>query len=372
MDERLFWMGLNLVNGIGAVRFQKLLDHFGDARTAWEAPPAALQSVELTQKVMENLIQVRASVDLLAIWEQLEKLKINLLTWMDENYPRRLKEISQPPPVLYVRGEIIPKDEWAVAVVGTRKLSPYGRQVAEEVAGFLARNGVTVVSGLARGIDSVAHRAALNAGGRSIAVLGNGVDHIYPAENSNLAEKMIENGALISDYPLGTPPDAAHFPIRNRIISGLSIATVIVEAGQKSGALITAEFAANQGRDVFAVPGKIFAPQSKGTNRLIRDGAHPLLNPEDLMAALDLTMVTEHQTARTVLPADATEAALFKVLGHEPKHVDEIGMLAKMPIEQVSATLALMELKGIVRQVGGMQYVAVREAQAVYQTDENS
>lgn len=371
MDERLFWMGLNLVYGIGAVRFQKLLDHFGDARTAWEAPPAALQSVELTQKVVDNLIQVRASVDLHAIWEQLETHNITLLTWMDENYPRRLKEISQPPPVLYVRGEVIPKDEWAVAVVGTRKLTSYGRQVAEEVAGFLARNGVTVVSGLARGIDSVAHQAALNAGGRTIAVLGNGVDHIYPEENRNLADKMIKNGAIISDYGLGTPPDAAHFPKRNRIISGLSIATVIIEAGHKSGALITAEFAVNQGREVFAVPGKIFAPQSIGTNRLIRDGAHPLLSPEDLMAALDLTMVTEHQTARIVLPADATEAALFKVLGHEPKHVDEIGMLVNLPIEQVSATLALMELKGIVRQVGGMQYVSVREAQAVYRTDEN-
>lgn len=370
MDERLFWMGFNLVYGIGAVRFQKLLDHFGDARTAWEAPPAALQSVDLTQKIIDNIIQVRASVDLHTIWEQLEAHHITLLTWMDKNYPRRLKEISQPPPVLYVRGEVLPKDEWAVAVVGTRKLSSYGRQVAEEVAGFLARNGITVVSGLARGIDSVAHQAALNAGGRSIAVLGNSLDQIYPVENSNLAEKMIENGALISDYCLGTPPEAANFPPRNRIIAGLSIATVIIEAGDKSGALITAEFAANQGREVFAVPGKIFAPQSKGTNRLIRDGAHPLLSPEDLMAALDLTMVTEHQTARTVLPADATEAALFQVLGHEPKHVDEIGMLTNLPIEQVSATLALMELKGIVRQVGGMQYVAVREAQAMYRTDE--
>jgi DNA processing protein len=369
MDERLFWVGLNQVKGIGAARFQKLLDHFGDAQTAWEAPPAAIQAVGLPKKILDNFLQMRASVDLLAIWEHLDTQGITLLTLLDESYPRRLKEISQPPPVLYVRGEIIPQDEWAVAIVGTRRFTHYGRQVAEEVAAFLARNGVTVVSGLARGVDSVAHQAALNAGGRSIAVLGNGVDQIYPAENTNLAEKMIQSGAVISDYPIGTPPDGSNFPPRNRIIAGLSIAAVIVEAGRRSGALITAEFAANQGREVFAVPGKIFAPESKGTNRLIRDGAHPLLSPEDLMAALDLTMVTEHQTARTVLPADATEAALFKVLGHEPKHVDEIGMEANLPIEQVSATLALMELKGIVRQVGGMQYVAVREAQAIYKTD---
>jgi DNA processing protein len=226
-----------------------------------------------------------------------------------------------------------------------------------------------VVSGLARGIDSIAHQAALNAGGRSIGVLGNGVDQIYPPENKGLAAQMMANGAVISDYPLGTPPERFNFPPRNRIIAGLCIATVIVEAGRRSGALITAEFAVNLGREVFAVPGKINAPQSKGTNHLIREGAHPLLSPEDLMTALDLTMVTEHQVARTVLPADATEAALFQVLGHEPKHVDEIGLEVSLPIEQVSSTLALMELKGLVRQVGGMQYVAVREAQAIYRTD---
>jgi len=369
MDERLFWVGLNLVKGIGAVRFQMLLDHFGDARTAWEASPATLQSSGLSKKIVKNLVQVRASVDLHSIEGQLEAQQITLLTWLDEGYPRRLKDINQPPPVVYVRGEVTPQDEWAVAVVGTRRITPYGRQVTEEVAAFLARNGVTVVSGLARGIDSTAHKAALNAGGRSIAVLGSGVDRIYPDENRELAERMIERGALISDYPLGTPPEGTNFPPRNRLISGLCIAVVIVEAGHKSGALITADFAANQGREVFAVPGNIFAPQSKGTNRLVRDGAHPLLSPEDLLAALDLTMVTEHQSARTVLPADATEAALFEILGHEPLHVDEIGLLAKLPIAQVSSSLALMELKGMVRQVGGMQYVAVREAQARYQTD---
>jgi len=370
MDERLFWVGLNLVKGIGAVRLQKLLDHFGDAQTAWEAPPLALKSVGLEEGIVDSLLEVRASVDLHAIWENMQSQSITLLTWLDEAYPRRLKEISQPPPVLYLRGEITPQDEWAVAIVGTRKYTPYGQQVAEEVAAFLARNGVTVVSGLARGIDSIAHQAALNVGGRSIGILGNGVDFIYPPENEGLARQMMEKGAVMSDYPLGTPPESFNFPPRNRIISGLSLATVIVEAGQRSGALITAEFAANQGREVFAVPGKINAPQSKGTNRLIQEGAHPLLHPEDLMAALDLTMVTEHQTARTVLPADATEAALFKVLGHEPKHVDEIGLEVNLPIEQVSSALALMELKGLVRQVGGMQYVAVREAQAMYRTDD--
>jgi DNA processing protein len=299
----------------------------------------------------------------------LETKQVTLLTWLDEDYPRRLKEIKQPPPVIYIRGEITPQDEWAISVVGTRRITPYGQQVTEEVAAFLARNGITVVSGLAKGVDSAAHKTALRAGGRSIAVLGSGVDNIYPAENRKLAEELIQQGAVISDYPLGTPPEAKNFPPRNRLISGLSIAVVIIEAGEKSGALITANFAAEQGREVFAVPGKIHVPQSKGPNRLVRDGAHPLLSPEDLLEALDLVMVTEHQTARTVLPADATEAALYLVLGHEPMHVDEIGLKVDLPIEKVSATLALMELKGMVRQVGGMQYVAVREAQARYEVE---
>ncbi len=278
----------------------------------------------------------------------------------------RLRQIDQPPPVLYTIGELTPQDEWAVAIVGTRKATHYGQQAAEETAAFLAQNGVTVVSGLARGIDSIAHRAALDAGGRTIAVLGSGVDRIYPAENRNLAQTMSSRGAVISDYPLGTPPEAGNFPPRNRIIAGLSIAVVVVEAGERSGASITANYALEQGREVFAVPGNIYSPQSKGTNRLIRNGAHPLLAPEDLLEVLNLTMVTEHQKARIVLPANAVEAAIFEALGHEPIHVDQIGQQAKLPIEQVSAALTMMELKGMVRQVGGMRYVAVREAQAAY------
>ncbi len=366
IDPRIFWVGLNLVKGIGAVRFKALLDHFGDARTAWEAPADALRAAGLNEKIVDNLIEIRASVDLQAIWDDLQTKRVALVTWMDESYPRRLKEIAQPPPVLYVRGELLPADEWAVAVVGTRRISAYGQQVAEEVARFLARNGITVISGLARGIDAVAHKAALDAGGRSLAVMGSGVDVIYPSEHRKLAERMMENGALVSDYPLGAAPDSVNFPPRNRIIAGLSIAVVIVEAGEKSGALITAQFAAEQGREVFAVPGSVYAAHSRGANQLIRDGAHPLLQPEDLLEALNLTMVTEHKTARAVLPADATEAKLYDVLSQEPMHVDEIRAQAGMPIEEVSSALALMELKGLVRQVGGMQYVAVREIQERY------
>ncbi|MBI5841855.1 MAG: DNA-protecting protein DprA [Chloroflexi bacterium] len=366
MDDRKYWIGFNLIKGIGAVRMQGLVAYFGDLESAWRADPAHLMEAGLGAKVIERVIQAREKVNLDQLWEKIESQGIKILTWQDESYPPRLKEIDQPPPVLYIRGEYLPDDLFAVAVVGTRRVTPYGRQVTEEIAAFLAANGMTVISGLARGVDAVAHSAALKAGGRTIGVLGSGVDKIYPPEHRALAEQMMERGGIISDYAPGTPPDASNFPPRNRIISGLSLAVVVVEAGETSGALITAEFAAEQGREVFAVPGSILAPQSKGTNKLIQRGALPLLSANDLMQALDLTRVGEQKTARKILPADETEARLMNVLGNEPLHVDEIRNQAELPIEKVSAALVLMELKGMVRQVGGMNYVAVREVQSGY------
>ena len=367
VDPKMYWVGFNMVKGIGSVRFKALLDRFGKAEAAWNASPEALAEVGLSRKIIESFQRVRKGVSLEQIWERIQSLGVLVLTWDEEGYPRHLKEIDQPPPVLYLRGSLMPEDEWAVAIVGTRRVTSYGRQVAEEVATSLAHNGVTIVSGLARGVDSIAHQAALNAGGRTLGVLGNGVDLVYPPENRRLASQIIEHGVLVSDYALGTPPDGLNFPPRNRIISGLSIAVVIVEAGVTSGALITASFAAEQGRDVFAVPGNINAPQSQGTNRLIRDGAQPLLSPEDVLEALNLTMVTEHQAIRVALPTDPVESRLYKLLSHEPMHVDEIRAEASLPIETVSATLAMMELKGMVRQVGGMKYVAVREQPETYE-----
>ncbi len=357
MDERQYWIGLNMVKGIGAARLRALLEIFGDARTAWEAPAEALRATGLPGGVVKNLLTLRSGVDLGTAWEQIRAQGIRVLIWDDDAYPRRLREIANPPPVLYLRGELAETDEWAVAIVGTRRITAYGRQVAERIAAHLAAAGVTVVSGLALGVDTVAHQTALEAGGRTLAVLGSGVDRIYPARNRKLAARIMENGALISDYPPGTPPEASNFPPRNRIISGLSLATVVIEAGEKSGALITADFAAEQGRDVFAVPGNVLAPQSRGTNRLIQNGAFPLLDPQEILDALDLNRVVEHRQARVVLPADATEAQLFDLLGHEPLHVDDIRARTGLPIEQVTAALALMELKGMVRQVGGMRYV---------------
>jgi DNA processing protein len=228
---------------------------------------------------------------------------------------------------------------------------------------------VTVVSGLARGVDAIAHQAALKAGGRTLAVLGSGVDKIYPPEHRGLAEKIYEQGAVLSDYAPGTPPESANFPPRNRIISGLSMAIVVIEAGETSGALITAEFAVDQGREVFAVPGPIYAPQSKGTNRLLAAGAKALLKPADVLEALDLTRNVERREVRQAVPADATEAALLEALNAEPLHIDEIRAQLELPVEKISAALTMLELKGLVRQVGGMNYVTVREETASYQTD---
>jgi len=350
------------------MRMQGLVAHFGDLESAWSADIAELATSGLGAKVIERVLAARKNVDLNQVWEKIEAQGINILTWQDEAYPARLKEIDQSPPVLYIRGEYLLDDLFAVAIVGTRRATPYGRQVTEELSAYLASNGITVVSGLARGVDVIAHQVALKNGGRTIGVLGSGVDKIYPPEHKNLAEKMMERGAIISDYAPGTPPDASNFPPRNRIISGLSLAVVVIEAGETSGALITAGFAAEQGREIFAVPGSILAPQSKGTNKLIQNGALPLLTMSDLMQALDINRIGDHKAARKILPADETEAKLLSVLSSEPKHVDEIRNATELPIERVSASLALMELKGTVRQVGGMNYVSVGEMAGGYKT----
>lgn len=222
------------------------------------------------------------------------------------------------------------------------------------------------------GVDAIAQQAAIKAGGRSIAVLAHGLDRIYPPENRELALEIEQHGVLVSDYAIGTPPESSNFPPRNRIISALSRATVVVEAGSRSGALITAQFALEQGRDVFALPGSIYAPQSKGPNRLIREGAHPLLQFDQLLDALDLEFMTHQKSARVSLPQDATQAKLYALLTPEPMHVNEIGSLAEMPIDKVSSALALMELKGLVRQVGGMNYVVIRELRAAYGKQEDT
>ena len=238
--------------------------------------------------------------------------------------------------------------------------------MTEELTYALAHNGLTIVSGLARGVDAIGHTAALKAGGRTLAVLGSGVDKIYPPEHRKRADNILSQGTLVSDYAPGIPPESTNFPPRNRIISGLSKSVVVVEAGETSGALITADFAVEQGREVFAVPGNIMAPQSKSSNRLIANGAHPMLKAEDVLEALGLTRNIERREVRKAVPSDATEAALLEMLDLEPLHVDDIRAQSGISIESIAAVLTMMELKGMVRQVGGMNYAAVHEDQASY------
>ena len=255
-----------------------------------------------------------------------------------------------------------------LAVVGTRRATAYGREAAAELARGLAVNGVTVVSGLARGIDTIAHRAALDAGGRTVAVLANGLDTVYPPENRGLAAEIAERAALISDYPLGTKPRAEFFPRRNRIMSGVALGTLVIEGDVKSGAMITARLAGEQNREVFAVPGSIFSPQSRGPFELLRDGATPVGSVEHILEALNLTMIgAQMDFGRVAPPATPEEQALMFALTRDPRHVDEVVRNTGLAAAQVSATLALLELKGLVRDVGGMQYVRVREDTASYE-----
>ena len=364
-----YWVGFNIVRGIGPTRMRALLDYFGDVERAWRASSMELRSAGLDRRSLESLLAARSALDLDRELERIAAVGAHVLTWESPGYPRLLREISAPPPVLYVKGTITEEDAWAVAVIGTRRASVYGREVTRRLTAALARSGVTVVSGMARGIDGDAHRAALKAGGRTIAVLGCGIDRVYPPEHRRLAGEIIARGALVSDYPLGTRPEGKNFPPRNRIISGLSMGVLVVEAGMRSGALITADYAAEQGRDVFAVPGSILTHGSTGVNALIQDGAKVVLGPEDILEELNLTMVAEQTEARQVLPADETEAALLTHLSAEPTHVDELQQQMGLPIAQVTSTLALMELKGMVRQMGGMKYVVAREPGVKYVVD---
>jgi DNA processing protein len=370
MDDTKYWVGFNLVPGIGPARLKRLLDRFDSASAAWHATALELARAGLDRRSLNSLIKVRDKADLDAEMARIASAGVQVLTLRDEGYPRLLRQIDLPPPLLYVKGSYLPDDEWAVAVVGTRIAKSYGREVTRYVAGELARNRITIVSGLALGIDAEAHRAALAAGGRTLAVLGCGVDVIYPYEHAALSRDVAASGALISEYPLGTKPDRRNFPPRNRIISGLALGTLVTQAGESSGALITAYFALEQNREVFAVPGSILDRGCTGTNRLIQQGeAKLVLRAQDVLEELNLTMVSEQAEVRAVVPENQTEALLLKHLSEEPMHVDDLGRASGLPIAEVTGSLALMELKGLVCQMGTMRYVVAHEGHAPYMVE---
>ncbi len=362
MSERLYWLGFSLARGFGPVRVQRLLDSFGSLKTAWHAPRASLQEAGIDRRTLKAFVPLRDSINLVAEMQRLDTLGIALLTWADDAYPAtlaQLRRIDHAPHVLYIRGTLTEADNWALAVVGTRSVSAYGRQVTRQLTTELAHQGITIVSGLARGVDATAHQAALDVGTRTLAILGCGLDTIYPPENRQLAADIIHNGALISPFPLGSAPEAKNFPPRNRVLSGLARGVLVTEAGHKSGALTTARQALEQGREVFAVPGNITAKGSTGTNSLIQDGATPVLSVEDILDVLDVEYVSEYVNARQTLPdLDVTEASVLSLLTSDPQHVDDIIHQSALPAAQVFTALTMLQLKGMVSEVDSMMFVS--------------
>lgn len=368
-DNLKYWIAFNRIRGIGRVRFKLLESGFDSIQAAWNASESELRAAGLDARTIRAIVNGRQSVNPDAELEALERSGVRALTWHDADYPPRLKQIYDLPPLLYVKGDLLPDDERSIAVVGTRKPSPYGVQVAEKMVRDIAEAGVAVVSGLARGVDGIAHGAALNGGARTIAVLGSGVDVIYPREHQRLAARIVENGALVSEHPLGTRPDARNFPRRNRIMSGMTLGTLVIEAGKESGALITAGQALEENREVFAVPGNIFSPTSKGVNSLIRKSEAKLVtNCEEILIELNLTAVSRQIQMAAIFPEDETEAELLRYITYDPVHIDDVCRSSGKAAAHVSSTLAMMELKGLVKQVGGMNYIRMRETSAEYST----
>ena len=367
MEQVKFWVALSRVRNLGTTRFRKLEAFFSDPEHAWNAGPGELRAAGLDARTAAAVVDTRRTISPDAEMARLEEAGVRAVTWHDPDYPSRLKQIDGLPPVLYVKGALIPDDERAVAVVGTRSPTTYGREAAAALTSDLARCGITIVSGLALGIDGIAHRTALAQGGRTIAVVASGLDIVYPKDHAGLFGRIVEQGAVVSEYPLGTRPDPRNFPRRNRLISGMSLGTLVVEAGEKSGAGWTVYHALEQNREVFCVPGSIFSPASRMTNRLIQEGAKLASSHIDILEELNLRAVShqiEMRLAEDLPPSpDADgEAGLLRCLNHEPMHIDDIQREASLPVSLVGSLLTMLELKGLVKQVGGMNYVRIGEA----------
>ena len=361
LDDQKYWLAFSLVPLIGTKRILRLKNHFGDLATAWKAPEQALIGAQLGEQAIDNIVARRREIDPERELARVQATQAHLLTLDDPEYPRILKEVDSPPALLYVRGKLDPKDDLALSVVGTRKATKYGRDVAYSLSRELAQQTITIISGMALGVDSAAHNGALDAGGRTIAIFGCGIDLIYPRENRDLAQRIINNGAIISEFPIGTQPVATNFPRRNRILSGLALGVLVVEAPENSGALITASFAADQGREVFAVPSNIFNRMGRGANRLIQDGAKLVTDVNDILDELNIVHENVQTRVRTetVVPSNSAEMQLLEHLNADPIHIDDLARLCDLPIAQVTSTLTILELKGVAQMVGHMQYSRV-------------
>jgi DNA processing protein len=363
-DNRLAWLALYMIPGLGNAVLKRLIETFGDPETVFGAGASELKHIEgmrgdIAAKITNRALDAEAEGEI----RKAEQCNARILVYTDPYYPALLREIYNPPMVLYVRGKEIPLQKTLISVVGSRNPTHYGRKAAEKIALGLARRGVGVVSGLARGIDAAAHSGCLMGHGFTIGVLGTGIDVVYPESNRTLFERIEENGAIVSEFPTGTPPEPRNFPIRNRIISGLSRGTVVVEATRNSGSLITASSALDQGREIFAVPGSIDSFKSTGSHFLIKQGAKLIENADDILA--EFGFFGRADTGKSVpanpdgTPRDMNdlEKRVYEIIGDYPVHIDDIVRQANMDAGKVAGILMKMELEGIVRQLPGRMFV---------------
>jgi len=369
VTSREAYIALNMIDGVGPVRLRALRDQFGTPEAILTASKQELMRVEgVGEEVARSIAGWREQIDLDAELERIEKGNARVVTCDDPEYPKNLREIYDPPLVLYVKGTLKAGETLAIGVVGSRRTTLYGQDMARKLAFQLARLGVTVVSGLARGIDTAAHNGALQAKGRTVAVIGCGIDVVYPAENKKLADEIVEKGgAVVTEFPFGVKPDKQNFPMRNRIISGWSMGVVVVEANLKSGALITAGQAAEQGRQVFAVPGRADSILSRGTNKLIKDGAKLTEDVEDVLSEFEYLLpkqaveTTETDAAgrgtKPALKFSEIEEKVIAQMSREETGIDDIIRSSGLTSAAVSATLLALEMKRVVRQLPGKLYV---------------
>jgi DNA processing protein len=367
MQENLkYWLAINKIPNLGPVTIKKLWDHYGDIKSVWQASEMSIREIEdLSKPAIKAFIENRNKIDLDSELNIIQEKQINILTIEDEKYPSMLRNIYDPPPVIYFKGSLLRSDEKAVAVVGTRKATRYGLEMAKKIASELASLGITIVSGLAAGIDTAAHWGALGAKGRTIAVYGCGVDRVFPGENRDLASKIENSGAVVSEFPVGTATEKGNFPRRNRIISGLSLGVIVVEGHYDSGAMITAKLALEQGREVFAVPGNIELDQSKGPHWLIKQGAKLVESVEDVLEELKAQIPYKMSNDQFPMSNEGKnysnlseeERKVVSVLSLEPKHIDSISIETGLPIPQVSSLLMMLEIKKAIKQLPGKMFV---------------
>ena len=360
MEDKAYLPALQKIEGIGSVTLNALWRELGGVREIWQASMRQFESIKwLPSSLARLIVEGRLKVDPEKEWFKVKELGVELILLDEDEYPKLLRNIHNPPIGFYILGKI-PPNETAIAVVGSRRPTPYGVKVSEKLGEELARNGVLVVSGMARGIDTFAHKGALNCDcGSTIAVLGSGLDVIYPPENKHLFREISERGAVISEFPPGTPPYGSNFPQRNRIISGLSWGTIVIEAAEKSGSLITADFAMEQGREVFAVPGPITSLQSKGANRLLKQGAILVQSVSDILDEYTLQPLFTPQTKKTELVLSKEERAVLESLSFEPVSFDAIIEKTELSPAKVSSAVTYLEIKGLASQLPGKRYVSI-------------